>query len=117
MTQLFLLLIGLLLAVIPFSERYFTLDNFPKGQDFETNMIALLAVFGLMLLFAHIFSEGFAALLWEPHRIPCSSLSSSAISSPSQRGIDLANSFALRLAHRIPLPDPGSGGSGLQLLI
>jgi hypothetical protein len=45
-------LIGLLLAVTPWTEGYRLLDNFPRGQDSEVHLLALLAFFGMVLLLA-----------------------------------------------------------------
>jgi len=43
-------LFGLLLLVSPWTEGYRLLDNFPRGQDSELNILALLAFLGLVLL-------------------------------------------------------------------
>lgn len=40
----------LLLLVTPWTEGYRLLDNFPRGQDSELNILALLAFLGLVLL-------------------------------------------------------------------
>lgn len=111
LSRLFVVSIGLLIAVIPLSERYCRLDNFPKGQDFETNLVALLAVFGLMLLFAHICRQAFAGLLSVLAR------TSFFISNESQRHIDSATGSARCVTHRTPLPDPAFRATTLQLLI
>jgi hypothetical protein len=50
MARLLIGLIALLLVVIPWSERYSLLDNFPHGQDTELNLLALVVVLGLILL-------------------------------------------------------------------
>jgi hypothetical protein len=47
-----LALIGLLLVVTPWTEGYRLLDNFPRGQDSEVHLLALLAFFGMVLLLA-----------------------------------------------------------------
>lgn len=57
------LLIVLLLAVIPWSERYSGLDNFPHGEDTELNLLAFFLVLGLILLFARSCSKGLSAFL------------------------------------------------------
>ena len=57
------LLIVLLLAVIPWSERYSGLDNFPHGQDTELNLLAFFIILGLILLFARSCSKGLGAFL------------------------------------------------------
>jgi len=49
---MFVWLVALLLAVIPWSERYSLLDNFPQGQDTEFSILAFLVFLGLMLLLA-----------------------------------------------------------------
>jgi hypothetical protein len=42
----------LLLLLTPWTESYRLLDNFPRGQDSELNILALLAFLGLVLLLA-----------------------------------------------------------------
>jgi len=49
---MFVWLVAALLAVIPWSERYSMLDNFPHGQDTEFGLLAFLVFLGLMLLLA-----------------------------------------------------------------
>src|SRR5207248_5376675 len=62
LSRVLLSLVGCLLLLIPWTERYCSLDNFPQGQDFETNLLAFLALAGLMLLVAHLCRQGVAAL-------------------------------------------------------
>lgn len=50
MSRVVIGMIALLLAVIPWSERYSLLDNFPHSQDTELNLLALFVVLGLILL-------------------------------------------------------------------
>lgn len=50
-SRVLVVLITLLLAMIPWSERYHTLDSFPHGQDTELNLLALFVFVGLILLF------------------------------------------------------------------
>jgi hypothetical protein len=45
-------MIGLLLAATPWTEGYRLLDNFPRGQDSEVHLLALLAFLGMVLLLA-----------------------------------------------------------------
>jgi len=45
-------LIGLLLLATPWTEGYRLLDNFPRGQDSEVHLLALLVFLGLVLLLA-----------------------------------------------------------------
>jgi len=52
MSRILIAMITLLLAIIPWSERYSMLDSFPNGQDTELNLLAFLVVLGLILLIA-----------------------------------------------------------------
>src|SRR4051812_43885207 len=63
LSRVLLSLVGCLLFLIPWSERYCFLDNFPHGQDFETNLLAFFALAGLMLLVAHLCQQSVAAFL------------------------------------------------------
>jgi hypothetical protein len=45
-----LCLFTVLLVATPWTEGYRLLDNFPRGQDSELNILALLAFLGLVLL-------------------------------------------------------------------
>ncbi|HEV2280519.1 MAG TPA: hypothetical protein VGS02_20225 [Acidobacteriaceae bacterium] len=49
-SRILVVLITVLLAVIPWSERYSLLDSFPHGQDTELNLLAFLVILGLILL-------------------------------------------------------------------
>jgi len=49
-SRIVLLLIAQLLIASPWTEGYRLLDNFPREQDSELNLIALLAFLGLILL-------------------------------------------------------------------
>lgn len=49
-SRILVVLITLLVAVIPWSERYSLLDSFPHGQDTELNLLAFLVILGLILL-------------------------------------------------------------------
>lgn len=53
LSRVLLWLVAVLLAVMPWSERYSMLDNFPHGQDTEFTLLAFLIFLGLMLLLAH----------------------------------------------------------------
>jgi hypothetical protein len=52
LSRVLLSLVGLLLVVTPWSERYSMLDNFPHGQDTEFSILAFFVFLGLMLLLA-----------------------------------------------------------------
>ena len=62
MSRILIVLMTLLLAVIPWSERYSTLDNFPHGQDTELNLLAFFALLGLILLFVRARKKGLTVL-------------------------------------------------------
>lgn len=49
-SRILVALITLLLAIIPWSERYSNLDTFPHSQDTELNLLAFLLILGLVLL-------------------------------------------------------------------
>lgn len=51
-TRFLLSTFTLLLLLTPWTEGYRLLDNFPRGQDSELNILALVAFFGLVLLLA-----------------------------------------------------------------
>lgn len=51
-SRILVVLITLLLAVIPWSERYSILDSFPHSQDTEFNLLACFVILGLILLIA-----------------------------------------------------------------
>ena len=108
LSRVLLLLVALLLLAIPWSERYCSLDNFPQGQDFETNLLAFLALAGLMLLLAHLCRQGVAALF----SIRCwiSRLNSEF----HQHGL---TGFLTSSTHQPPLPGPLSAACNLPLLI
>ncbi|HEX3570013.1 MAG TPA: hypothetical protein VHU44_04255 [Acidobacteriaceae bacterium] len=111
LSRMLLLLVGLLLVVIPWSERYCALDNFPQGQDLETNLLAFLALFGLMLLVAHLFRQSLAALFIVQHWI-----SRLTFSSRHAAPYALAR-FAASSRHRAPPPSPLSALFNLPLQI
>ena len=62
-SRVFVWLVALLLAVIPWSERYSMLDNFPRGQDTEFSLLAFLLFLGLMLLLARSRTSILGALI------------------------------------------------------
>ena len=111
LSRVLLSLLGCLLFVIPWSERYCVLDNFPQGQDFETNLLAFFALAGLMLLLAHLCREGVAALFFLRRS---SSRFSSCCSDVS--GNRLAG-FTTTFVHRAPLPSALSAAYNLPLQI
>lgn len=49
-SRILVVLITVLLAIIPWSERYSNLDTFPHSQDTELNLLAFLLILGLVLL-------------------------------------------------------------------
>lgn len=111
LSRVLLLLVGILIAVIPWSERYCALDNFPNGQDVETNLLAFLTLVGLMLLLAHLCREGLAALFSLRHWISRLNLRRSP-DHPYALG-----SFTPTPPHRAPLPSPFSAAFNLPLQI
>jgi hypothetical protein len=60
-SRVLLFLISVVLAIAPWTERYCALDNFPRGQDFELGLLAVLALLALVLLFAHTAAHGSGA--------------------------------------------------------
>ena len=109
-SRLLLGLIASLLAVIPWSECYCALDNFPRGQDFETNLLAFLALLGLVLLLIELCHRGLSALLLLRRfisrlRLGCATASRCNFGFPAT------------LSHRTPLPDLLSASRSLPLLI
>jgi len=108
-SRLLLGLIAGLLAVIPWSECYCALDNFPNGQDFETNLLAFLALLGLILLLVQLCRNGLSALF----SIRCS-ISRLRPGRARPYGCTFRPAS---LAHRIPLPDLLAVSRNLPLLI
>lgn len=51
MSRILIGVIALLLLVIPWSERYSSLDSFPRGRDTELSILAFFVMLGLVLLF------------------------------------------------------------------
>jgi hypothetical protein len=107
-SRVLLLLVGILIAIIPWSERYCALDNFPQGQDFETNLLAFLAIAGLMLLLAHLCEQAVSALFSIRCRV------SRLCSEIRQHG--LPGTVPLP-SHRAPLPSPLTAACNLPLQI
>jgi hypothetical protein len=62
MSRILVTLITFLLAVIPWSEQYSMLDNFPHGQDTELNLLAFFLILGVILLFARSRTKGISVL-------------------------------------------------------
>lgn len=106
---LFLLAVGFI--AIPWSERYLALDVFPKSPDVESNLLALLAVFGLLLIVAHLCRRELALVCWicDLLRVPDCSSSLSHL-------IGLAG-FAISPSHQARPPHPPSGGFNFPLQI
>lgn len=62
-SRILLLLMALLLAITPWTEGYRLLDNFPRGQDSELNVIALVAFLGLVLLLTRFSRRALRAIV------------------------------------------------------
>lgn len=62
MSRIVVGLMVVLLLVMPLSERYSMLDNFPHGQDAELSLLGVLMILGLALLFARSSRQAFGAL-------------------------------------------------------
>ena len=62
MSRVVIALMSLLLLMMPFSEQYRMLDNFPHGQDTELSLLAFLMILGLSLLFARSSNKAFSRL-------------------------------------------------------
>jgi len=111
LSRTLLFLVGVLLAIIPCTESYCALDNFPQGQDFETNLLAFLALVGLMLLVAHLCRQGIAALFsircWISRLIPTAR---PTCTNPMA-------GFAASCSHRARLPTRLSAACNLPLQI
>jgi peptidoglycan/LPS O-acetylase OafA/YrhL len=63
LSRILIVLITLLLAIIPVSERYSALDSFPHGQDTELNLLAFFMILGLILLFVRSSKKRLRSLL------------------------------------------------------
>lgn len=63
MSRIVLGLMSVLLVVMPWSEQYPGLDNFPHGQDAEMALLGFFMLLGLMLLFARSCRRGLGVLL------------------------------------------------------
>jgi peptidoglycan/LPS O-acetylase OafA/YrhL len=63
LSRILIVLITLLLAIIPVSERYSSLDSFPHGQDTELNLLAFFMILGLILLFVRSSKKRLRSLL------------------------------------------------------
>ena len=62
--RILVLFMALLLAVTPWTERYWKFDNFPRGgQDFELSLLTYLSLLCLMLLIAQRCKRGMTILL------------------------------------------------------
>jgi hypothetical protein len=110
-SRVLLSLVAALIAVIPWSERYCALDNFPMGQDFETNLLAFLALLGLILLLAHLCRQGLAALFSSRY------WTASFRSNRPHPTAHALSGHARSLTHRIPLPSSLSAAFNLPLQI
>jgi hypothetical protein len=110
-SRILVCLIGLLLAVIPWTERYCMLDNFPMGQDFELNLLAFLALLCLILLLAHSSKQGLRALF----AVRC--WLSSMIRSALRMTRHALRGHTVTLFHTPPLPSPSLGVYNLPLQI
>jgi hypothetical protein len=63
LSRVLIALIGLLLLATPWTEGYRLLDNFPRGQDSEVHLLALLVFLGLVLLLARSRTQSVAVIL------------------------------------------------------
>ena len=62
--RILVLFMALLLAVTPWTERYWKFDNFPRGgQDLELSLLTYLSLLCLMLLIAQRCKHGMTMLL------------------------------------------------------
>jgi polyferredoxin len=109
-SRVLLLTIAGLLLVLPWSEYYCAFDNFPNGQDVETNLLACLALLGLMLLFIQISRQGLSALISLRSAILVLKIQEPRLCRPLS-GIHAS------LAHRIPLPRHLAAACSLPLQI
>jgi hypothetical protein len=77
LSRILVSLVAAFLIVIPWSERYGMLDNFPHGQDTEFSLLAFLIFLGLMLLLARSCTRFLGALMtW------CEALSTLLLNDP-----------------------------------
>ena len=63
MSRILLGAIALLLVIIPWTERYSTLDNFPHGHDTELSLLGFFVLLGLLLLFVRSARKQIRSLL------------------------------------------------------
>jgi hypothetical protein len=110
MSRTLLLLIGVLLAVIPWTERCSTLDSFPLGEDFELSLLAFFVLLGLILLFARYCKQGLSALFAFRH---CLSFVRSALCTIPI----VLHPWNTAVSHTPPIPSPSSGAYNLPLQI
>jgi hypothetical protein len=109
-TRVLLLAIAGLLLVLPWTEYYCAFDNFPNGQDVETNLLACLALLGLTLLFIQLYRQGLNALISLRSAI-------SVLKVPEPRLCPSLIGIHASLVHRIPLPSPFAAACNLPLQI
>lgn len=63
MSRVVVALMAVLLLLMPWSEQYSALDNFPHGQDTEVSLLGFFIILGLTLLFARSRNKAVGALL------------------------------------------------------
>ena len=66
-SRLLISLFTLLLVATPWTEGYRLLDNFPRSQDSELNLLALVAFLGLILLLTRSCRKKIRALVTIGH--------------------------------------------------
>jgi len=102
---------ALLLAVIPWSERYSMMDNFPHGQDSELNLLAFFVLIGIILLLARSCQKALNALFdllsWPSSLLRCAPFLPRLAGSASM----------LTPLHIPPLPSPFLSVANLPLQI
>jgi hypothetical protein len=104
-------LIALLLLVTPWTEGYRLLDNFPRGQDSEVHLLALLAFLGLVLLLARSCKRSVCTVLLVTDLLP------SLLHGVLRMLPDLQRGPAVSIHHVPPLPSPSLASFNLPLQI
>lgn len=67
MSRILIGVIGVLLLIIPWSERYSALDSFPRGHDTELSVLAFFVMLGLILLFVRSARKRLQSMLAVSH--------------------------------------------------
>jgi hypothetical protein len=111
LSRIVLALMGMLLLIMPWSERYSQLDNFPRGQDTELGLLMLLMSVGVALLFAWSRNTAFRAWL----AIAFVSLSMANFSGPPGLRLAHVRGVSGSLARPAPGSPPGAFEVPLQI--